>query len=311
MGIMGYELKLAKVFYRLDSRHAKRLWGAASRLVAAAGIFIICTSIAFGQGLITPPPSPSEEINTALMHAAFLMAGQSKKDQNRTSLGTVFIMGIPRQDAPGISRAVLVTAHHVLDDIGTDEAVILARRRNTDGTYVTFQHNIQIRTNGKPHYVKHETADVAAMYVPLPNDVPITALTPDFLADDKLVEDIGLHPGDETFCLGFPLGVSSPGGFPILRTGHIASYPLTPLKGIKQIYFDLFLYGGNSGGPIYYYYTNRSAKGVTHLGIWQGILGLVTQQVQSREFADKPLNFGVIVPAPFIRETIHLLQEQP
>jgi hypothetical protein len=93
----------------------------------------------------------------------------------------------------------------------------------------------------------------------------------------------------------------------------IASYPLTPMENVKEIYFDLFINGGNSGGPIYYSYTNRLFKGQVHLGgLIQGILGLVTQEAHSSrpEFFDKTLNFGVIVPAPFIRETIRLLPPQ-
>jgi len=104
------------------------------------------------------------------------------------------------------------------------------------------------------------------MYVDLPDDVPLTGLPPDFLSDDKRVEEIDLDPGDEAFCLGFPQAAWSPGGFPILRSGHIASYPLTPMKNVKEIYFDLFINGGNSGGPVYYSYTSRVFKGQAHLG---------------------------------------------
>jgi len=258
--------------------------------------------------------APSEEINTVLMHATFLVSGQKKDDPTKTVFGTVFIMSIPRQDNPRIGAAVLVTARHVLDDIGTDEAVVLVRRRNADGTYQAYPHHIRIREDGKPIYVRHKTADVAVMYVELPTDVPITGVPTDFLVDDKHVEDIDLHPGDEAFCLGFPLAATGPGGFPILRSGHIASYPLTPMNKIGQIDFDLLLYGGNSGGPVYYYYTNRVFKGEMHLGRFQqGVLGLVTQESRSRlpEYSDKPLNFGVVVPASIIRDTISLLRAKP
>jgi S1-C subfamily serine protease len=226
------------------------------------------------------------------------------------SVGTLFILGIPHKDDPKVSTMVLVTAAHVLDDIGTDEAALTVRRKNADGTYTAFNQPIQIRDGGKPLYVKHGNADVAAMYAHLDKDVPISALPLNFLADDKQLEDNELHPGDEVFCLGFPLAASGAGGFPILRSGHIASYPLTPMKDIKYISLDVFLLGGNSGGPVYYSYTNRFFKGEPHLGgLWQGILGLVIQEVNSAlpEYSDKSLNYGAIVPSPFIRETIELL----
>ena len=82
--------------------------------------------------------------------------------------------------------------------------VVLVRRRNADGTYTPFQHHIHIREQGKPLYVHHKTADVAAMYLGLPADVPISVPQPDFLVDDKTIEDIDLHPGDEVFVLDFP-----------------------------------------------------------------------------------------------------------
>jgi hypothetical protein len=152
------------------------------------------------------------------------------------------------------------------------------------------------------------------MYLALPPDVPISVPTPDFLVEDKTIEDIDLHPGDEVFVLGFPLAASSPGGFPILRTGHIASYPLTPMESIKQISLDLFLYAGNSGGPVYYLYVNRYFKGTIHSTGYQGMLGLVTQEARSTlrgEYFGKPLNLATIIPAPLIRETIALLPTEP
>ena len=97
------------------------------------------------------------------------------------------------------------------------------------------------------------------------------------------------------------MAASSPGGFPILRTGHIASYPLTPMESVKQIYLDLFLYTGNSGGPVYYIYSSRYFKGAIHLDGHQGILGLVIQENRSNlpgEYFGKPLNLATIIPAP-------------
>ncbi len=54
---------------------------------------------------------------------------------------------------------------------------------------------------------------------------------------------------------------------------------------------------------------NRFYTGGIHLGLEQGIIGLVIEERHSAlpEFSGKPLNLGVIVPAGFIRETIDLL----
>jgi hypothetical protein len=146
------------------------------------------------------------------------------------------------------------------------------------------------------------------MFLPFPVEVPISGISArEFLMDDRKIGYIELHPGDEVFVLGFPLAAAGPGGFPILRFGRIASYPLTPMRQIREIYLDLFIAGGNSGGPVYFSYANRVIDGRTDHRRYQGILGLVTQEAKSQLFSDKSLNFGVIVSAPFIQETINKL----
>ncbi len=253
--------------------------------------------------------SQSFELNTVLMQATFEITGPQAGAPARTSFGTVFIIGRPMKSDPMRSWNVLVTAAHVLDGIGTETATLMLRKPDGKGLYAPFAYSLKIHEKGTDLYTKHESADVAAMYVSLPDDLGIKLLPMDFLADDKAITDIELHPGDQVSCLGFPLLAFGPGGFPILRSGRLASFPLTPAKTVKELYYDVLLYGGNSGGPVYYSFENRVFAGGTHIGITQGILGLVIQQANSiiPEFADKPLNLGVIVPAVYIRETINKL----
>jgi hypothetical protein len=54
-------------------------------------------------------------------------------------------------------------------------------------------------------------------------------------------------------------------------------------------------------------------KGQPHFGIAQGVLGLVIEEEHSvlPQFADKELNYGVVVPAQFIRETLDMLPAPP
>jgi S1-C subfamily serine protease len=254
-------------------------------------------------------PAPSQELNTMLMHATFEIFGPKNNEPGKLSFGTVFVIGKPRNNDPKFGDIVIVTAAHVLDEIGGDEATLMLRRPAPDGTYIAYPFELQIRKNGTPLYVKHNSADVAVMYAVLPNDVPMTAVSPEFLADDKRLTDIEVHPGDEAFVLGFPLAAQAPGGFPILRSGHIASYPLVPEKIVKQFDLDVSLFGGNSGGPVYFSYPNRVVNGTLHFGIEQGILGLVIQSTNSilPEYKGTSLNFGIVLPAQFIREAIDSL----
>jgi hypothetical protein len=162
-------------------------------------------------------------------------------------------------------------------------------------------------------YVRHPTADVAAVYGDIPNEVPMTGLSPDSLVTDKSLGDIEFHPGDEAHILGFPAMLGTEGGFPILRVGRIASYPLTPMKVVKQWAFDAHVFNGNSGGPVYFTSVNRFFKRTVHFGVAQGVLGLVIQEGRSvlPEFANRDLDYGVVVPAEFIKETLDMLPAPP
>jgi len=138
-----------------------------------------------------------------------------------------------------------------------------------------------------------------------------TLLVPDFLAGDTEFEKYELHPGDELLCLGFPLGVqANEAGFPILRSGKIASYPLTPLKVVKHFLFDFKIYPGNSGGPVYFSYSGRTYGDTGRLGEnLQYVVGLVTSSIGSLFFQGQEISVAQVVPAGFIVETINQLPE--
>lgn len=257
-------------------------------------------------------PSPTDELNTLLMHSTFRIVGPTKVP-NRITFGTVFLMGMPYKDDPKVAHIVIVTAAHVLEGIDGDTATLQLRRRNGDGTYTAFPYQFQIRKNGQPLYLRHPTADVAVMYGDIPDEVPMTGLSPETLVTDKSLDDLEFHPGDEAHILGFPAAVGTEGGFPILRVGRVASYPLTPMKVVKQWVFDAHVFDGNSGGPVYFTSVNRLFKHTVHFGVAQGVLGLVIQEGHSMlpEFANRDLDYGVVVPAEFIKETLDMLPAPP
>jgi len=106
-------------------------------------------------------------------------------------------------------------------------------------------------------------------------------------------------------------------GFPIQRTGVIASYPLLPTNETKTFLFDFEVYPGNSGGPVFMVSQNRFYDNTFHLAeMTRMIVGLVSEEwntteiVKSRyksEFNVYPLKLGVVVHSSFIREAIDAL----
>src|ERR1035438_6858516 len=90
---------------------------------------------------------------------------------------------------------------------------------------------------------------------------------------------------------------------------RLSSFPITPASKVKFIGFDFRVFGGNSGGPVYFRFSMRYYQGSTHLGnITQSIIGLVTEQV-SDTATGTPISLARIVPAQFISETINMLGE--
>ena len=155
------------------------------------------------------------------------------------------------------------------------------------------------------------------MYVALPKDNNIPLLPTSFLADDSLITKYEIHPGDELLCLGFPYGAeANEAGFPILRSGKIASYPITPTKEVKSFLYDFQIFGGNSGGPVYFIGYNRIISGKVQFGEVRFIIGLVSEELVIEEqvksideisLKKHPLSLANVIPAIFIRETINLL----
>jgi hypothetical protein len=136
------------------------------------------------------------------------------------------------------------------------------------------------------------------------------------------LKDFEIRPGDRLFCLGFPLGAeANEAGFPILRSGNIASFPLLPTSKTKTFLFDFAVFGGNSGGPVYFEDTNRIYRGTTNLGeSIHFIIGLVSEQhvvtqmvetINEKRLITTPLSVAVVVHASLIREAVEMLPEKP
>ncbi len=252
-------------------------------------------------------PIAAPELNTILMESTFRIHGPKMGDGEAISFGTAFLMGKPTPDKSKYYY-VLITAAHVLENIGGENATLTLREKHSDGSYSQKLWNVRLRDKDKPLYVKHKDADVVALYVDMPDDLNVQILPINLLADDELLKKFEIHPGDELLCLGFPLFVSNDSGFPILRSGKIASYPIVPTEVNKSLLFDFRVFEGNSGGPVYFVDRSRIYGGLTHLGeTVQFVVGLVTSQLGAKLFNNQMLQLATVVPSPYIIETIDLL----
>jgi len=286
-----------------------RRWMLAALFVSAA--IATCARAANAQ------INPDIELNTTLMQSTFKIHGDGAQAGSVVT-GTVFLMGRPFPKDPHKGRYVLITAAHVLNEISADSATIDLRQQTGPETWVLLPISVPIRADGHALWTTPPGADVAVMYIRIPTSVSIPIVSTDLLADDTTLSDYEIHPGDELECLGYPLGLAAnSAGFPILRSGKIASYPLLPTSVTKTFLFDFRVFSGNSGGPVYFVERNRYYKGAYHLGqTIHFIIGLVSEQESfnqrivtpySQESTRYPLSLAVIVHASLIKQAIDTL----
>ena len=228
-------------------------------------------------------------------------------DGTRT-VGTGFLVSVPGPD--GQPRTVLVTANHVFQKMPGPNARIGFRISNADGSWSYSPQPLKIR-DGEGHelWTHHPSRDVAAISIKAPPEFAKAALPQGYLAADDTFAQYQVGAGDEMMALGFPRGLSAnAAGFPILRSGRVASYPLAPAKVFPTFLLDFSVFPGNSGGPVFVS-RNVAATAASDSAAAPGpgfIAGLLTQQV---ELNNERLEIGIVTHAKFIRETIGLLQD--
>ncbi|MBN9320388.1 MAG: trypsin-like peptidase domain-containing protein [Caulobacterales bacterium] len=223
------------------------------------------------------------------------------------SVGTGFLVSAPTAD--GKPRTILITAGHVLEKMPKADARIGYRVQAQDGVWRYDPQALKIRAgkDAAPVWTKHPTRDVAAMVIDAPPEFARAAIPLDWLASDATFTDDDIRPGDEMMALGFPRGLAAnAAGFPILRAGRIASYPLAPSAAFPTFLLDFSVFPGNSGGPVFMSQTARRRGGAADGKDAQFIAGILTQQV---EMSGERLEIGIVTHARYIRETVALLDD--
>ncbi|RAK65429.1 trypsin-like serine peptidase [Phenylobacterium kunshanense] len=247
------------------------------------------------------------DLAVELIHATVQLE-QPLGDGTRT-VGTGFLISAPGPD--GAPRTVLVTANHVLEKMPGATVRIGYRVSNPDGSWSYAPQPFKIRdAEGGALWTHHPSRDVAAISIKAPPEFARAALPVNYLAADDTFAEEQVGAGDEMMALGFPRGLSAnSAGFPILRSGRIASYPIAPAKVFPTFLLDFSVFPGNSGGPVFVSRATKAQPGVTQVSDAPRdpgfIAGLLTQQV---ELNSERLEIGIVTHAKYIRETIDLMQ---
>lgn len=252
-----------------------------------------------------PPVAPVAarrwDLTVGLIDAT-VQLDQPTGPETRT-VGTGFLVSAPRLD--GTPRVVLVTAGHVLEKMPDADMRIGWRIALPDGSWKFDPQPLEIRDEaGAPLWTQLTDRDVAVMEIEAPETFARAAIPLAWLADAQTFERLDVGPGDELLSLGFPRGLSSNrAGFPILRVGRVASYPLTPVVAFPTFLLDFAVFPGNSGGPIFWTPTARRRPG-SDAPDHPFIAGMLSQEVL---VSAERLGLGVVIQAQYIKDAIALL----
>jgi hypothetical protein len=226
--------------------------------------------------------------------------------EGKRTVGTGFLVSAPTPD--GKPRVVLVTANHVFANMPGAEMRIGYRSQDAQGAWHYRPTPVAIRKDGTELWTHSADRDVAAIVVQAPPEFAKAAIPLSWLADGDAFNRFKIGPGDEMMALGYPWGMSANGaGFPILRSGRVASYPVAPSKQFPTFMLDFTVFPGNSGGPVFLTEnTTDAATGQTKQ--IELVAGLLTQELYGVN--NERIGLGVVTQASFIRDTVAMLDRQ-
>ena len=225
--------------------------------------------------------------------------------------GTGVLVSDPLPD--GTPRVVLVTARHVIQNIvqstGGSQVQIGLHLKGPDGAWRLEWRAEPAQDGDRPLWAKHPSYDVAVLPVAVPREVAAAAIPAAWFADQDAFARQDIGPGDALEVLGYPAGYAADArGFPILRVGHLASYPLTPAtEGTFLVDFPVV--SGNYGGPVF---TSRRIGRFPPVVGAEGpqpdefIAGIVAQQIVP---GGQSISLGLVVHALYVRQTLQLLDQ--
>lgn len=243
---------------------------------------------------------------TLAMINATVEIDQARPDGVRIA-GAGFLVSDPTPD--GKPRVVLVTAKHLFDDMPGDVARIGWRIGLPDGSWRFTPGPLRIRDGKTPLWTQAANVDVAAIAIEAPPEFAKAAIPLAWLGEADAFDRFKVGPGDEMMVLGYPEGLAAnPAGFPIVRAGRVASYPLSPISAFPTFLLDFRVFRGNSGGPVFMTEDLRRRPGLENAPPAHFIAGMLASQAMA---GDERMEVGVVTPAVFIRQTLALLDQAP
>jgi hypothetical protein len=220
------------------------------------------------------------------------------------SSGTAFLLALPGAEPP-----LLVSAAHTFEKVAGDSCTVVCRGPTADGAADRREVAVTIREGGKPRWVRHPTADVAVLPWTPPPDVDAVAFPFEWLATAAAFDGGDVRVGQRVRVACHPAQTeANAAGWAVLRTGAIATHPLTPAATLERFFVDYAHYGGDSGAAV-----------VRDDGGEPAVIGVVVAMQRQTDrvtspFEEKtvhtPLGLAITVPSTLVHETIDRWREQ-
>lgn len=224
-----------------------------------------------------------------------------------TGSATSFVVARERGD---VLEYFLVSAAHVFKDCaekGNDTITIrFRRRRSSFPPWEIDERPIKITLKKKPQWVRHTSADVAAIPIAVPEGLIEKPLLINQLADGPTLDAV-LRVGRAVFAMGYPFGKPSQSGFPMLRSALVTSRELD--KGLPVV-LSFNLYPGDSGGPVYSVWEAEGRRNFVVVGVMiqtSWVPGTVSSASGKRRDVMIITGLGYVVTAVELYETLNLL----
>ena len=236
---------------------------------------------AFVVGFASPcmPASSPPVIRTSQLDQQWLDAVVSieqlqvagKEGTKVVPIGTGFVVASTRD------HLILVTAKHVVHDADGKLLGDLAYRLNRIGSSSQLLMDADLVRTGGSSWFASQQDDVAVRFLPIVQGASIKAIPL-----DRFIEEPQVEAGTPLAALGFPMGLRSVDhARPIARRGMVGRADSTVVLA------DLFIFPGNSGGPVLYVPAFKMGNVSFGEGVvrQEMLIGMVSSFIPYREVA--------------------------
>jgi hypothetical protein len=216
--------------------------------------------------------------------------------------GTAFAVAVPAAEDRR-AAVVLVSAAHTFENMQGETATAVLRAAAGTG-WERRDTPVAIRSGKAPNWVRHPKADVAILPWMVPAGVDLEPFALESVASAGDFDSGRVAVGQRVRVACFPAQTeANAAGWPVLRTGSIASHPLTPAATLERLFLDYAHYGGDSGSAVVVDEPAAAGRVIGVVVAMQRQTDRVTSPFEEKT-VHTPLGLAITVPSPLLHETI-------